>query len=157
MSSYSGIVQAAMDRQTGNVALGAVATLTDGGTWILSSDGGQTDSGRPHDLVAVLPAPLFDGTRVLVLRVTVNPDLVRELSEQLDDPSVTVNDSEAQPEPEALAAAHTVSITEHPFPFFATCDCGWTSRRIASSEAAQPLARMHLIEVGIAAGKDAAK
>ncbi|NKY96546.1 hypothetical protein [Nocardiopsis alborubida] len=88
---FAHIVHAAGDRITGKLDYATEAYVTDGGTYILASTTMINDDERPHDLVAVLPLPIED-TRVVVLRPTVNPDLVDALREELvpqDDDSRT--------------------------------------------------------------------
>lgn len=81
--SYDHIIEAAEHRITGPLDTWTTAYTTDGGTYVIASDPVGNDSGRPHDLMAVLPMPL-EGSRVLVLRPTVNPDLVAALRQRLD-------------------------------------------------------------------------
>lgn len=76
--SFDHIVHAARERITGKLD-----HVTDGRTYIIASTTMINDDERPQDLVAVLPLPLED-TRVVVLRPTVNPDLVDALREELD-------------------------------------------------------------------------
>lgn len=81
---YAPIVDAARSRTTGLIDVWSRAYITDGGTWVLASRPETTDSGYPRDLIAVLPAPLDLGTRVLPLWIAVNPDLVNTLRAALD-------------------------------------------------------------------------
>lgn len=80
---FDHIVHAARDRITGELDYATEAYVTDGGTYVIASTTVTNDDERPHDLVAVLPLPLEE-TRVVVLRPTVNPDLVDALREELD-------------------------------------------------------------------------
>lgn len=82
---FTHIVDAAQSRTTGQIDPFTVAYITHGGTWVVASDGRGNDDGADHDLLAVIPASV-EGTRVLPLRVTVNPDLVNFLREALDGP-----------------------------------------------------------------------
>jgi hypothetical protein len=59
-----------------------IGYLTKGGTYILASSGLYTDSGKPNDLMAVLPAELDHG-RVLPLYIATNPEVVAYLEAQL--------------------------------------------------------------------------
>lgn len=81
--NFAHIVHAAGDRITGELDYATKAYVTDGGTYLIASTTMINDDERPHDLVAVLPLPLED-TRVIVLRATVNPDLVDALRDELD-------------------------------------------------------------------------
>lgn len=81
---YAHIVNAALSQTTGLLDFWSAAYVTDGGTWMLASSPEATDSGRPRDLIAVLPATLDLGTRVVPLRPTVNPNLVDALRTALD-------------------------------------------------------------------------
>lgn len=74
-------------RATGALDVWTIAYVTDGGTYVLAASGRGTDSGRPHDLIAILPVPI-DGTRVVVLRVTANPEWVGALRAALDGDGV---------------------------------------------------------------------
>lgn len=80
---FTHIVNAAGDRITGKLDYATEAYVTDGGTYVIASTTMINDDERPHDLVAVLPLPIED-TRVVVLRPTVNPDLVDALRAELD-------------------------------------------------------------------------
>lgn len=55
-----------------------IAYWTRGGTYVIGTNGNQTDSGRPHDLMAIG----FSG-EVIVLRPTANPDLVDDVKEAM--------------------------------------------------------------------------
>lgn len=81
--SYDHLIDAVESRTTGVLDAVTDAYVTDGGTYVIATPGGITDDHRPHDLVAVLPTPV-EGSRVLVLRPTVNPDLVAALRQHLD-------------------------------------------------------------------------
>ncbi|GAA1113747.1 hypothetical protein [Nocardiopsis metallicus] len=81
--NFAHIVHSARERITGELDYATKAYVTDGGTYVISSTTMINDDERPHDLVAVLPLPIED-TRVVVLRPTVNPDLVDVLREELD-------------------------------------------------------------------------
>ena len=61
----------------------SITYVTDGGTYVIASNGQATDSGRPRDLLAVLPLPI-EGSRVVPLWPAVNPDLVVALRSALD-------------------------------------------------------------------------
>lgn len=80
---FDHIVDAAQSRTTGQLDPFTTAYITEGGTWIVASDGRSNDDGGAHDLLAVVPANIED-TRVLPLRVTVNPDLIQALRDALD-------------------------------------------------------------------------
>ena len=77
------LVEAAAHRATGPLDSWLTAYTTEGGTYVMASNPDWNDDHRPHDLVVVLPAPI-EGTRVLPLRPTVNPDLVDALRAALD-------------------------------------------------------------------------
>lgn len=81
--TYDHIVDAAKHRITGPLDTGTTAYTTDGGSYVIASDPQWNDDNRPHDLLAVLPMPVEDSC-VLVLRPTVNPDLVTALRKHLD-------------------------------------------------------------------------
>lgn len=68
-----------------------IAAHTKGGTYVLASSGRWNDSGRPRDLLAILPGNLGQG-QVLKLYVGVSPDLVDEVEATLAAP---VSDAEA--------------------------------------------------------------
>lgn len=78
---------AAVGRKVGALDAATFGYRTQGGTYIIASEA-LGDDGAPHDLVAILPMAL-EGSRVVVLRPTVNPDLVGALrvalGEQDDD------------------------------------------------------------------------
>lgn len=57
--------------------------VTKGGTYVLAAPAMVTDSGFPRDLLAVLPGNIGQGA-VLALSITVNPDLVREVTELIE-------------------------------------------------------------------------
>lgn len=80
---YASYVDAAKARATGAIDVWTTAYVTDGGTWIIASSPNSTDSGRPRDLVAVLPAAI-EGSRVVMLWPTVHPDLIATLRSGLD-------------------------------------------------------------------------
>lgn len=84
--AFDFIVDAAQGRITGYLDACNVGYVTDGGTYVIASTPAWNDDDRPHDLVAVLPAPI-EGTRVLPLRPNVNPDLVDALRAALDAPA----------------------------------------------------------------------
>lgn len=48
---------------------------TRGGTYVIASNGRQSDSGKPRDLLAILPSDVGQGA-VLKLWMAVNPDFV---------------------------------------------------------------------------------
>lgn len=63
---------------------GLVHYVSDGGTYLIGTPSRIVDDPTGvHDLVAVLPEPV-EGSRVLVLRTTVDPELVEALREVLD-------------------------------------------------------------------------
>ena len=80
---WDGIIDAAATRTTGEIDFATVTYVTEGGTYIIACSPKLTDDGKPHDLVAILPAAL-GGTRVIPLRPTVNPDLIEALTLHLD-------------------------------------------------------------------------
>lgn len=61
-----------------------IATYTKGGTYVIASAGQWNDSGKPRDLVAILPGDLGQG-RVLALYVAVNPALLAEIEAALEE------------------------------------------------------------------------
>jgi hypothetical protein len=83
MSHHDYLVDAVRSRTTGRLDAGTHAYVTDGGTYVLASDAHLNDDHRPQDLVAVLPVPV-EGTRVLILRAAVHPELVIALRQALD-------------------------------------------------------------------------
>lgn len=83
---YRDIVEAAAARQTGDVSPDLIGYVTDGGTYVVASSPTWNDDNQPHDLFAVLPAPV-EGSRVLVLRPTVHPDLLAAVRARLDQPT----------------------------------------------------------------------
>lgn len=94
--AFDFIVDAAQGRITGYLDTWTVGSVTEGGTYVIASSPDWNDDDQPHDLVAVLPAPI-EGTRVLPLRPNVNPDLVGALRAALDTAT----------EPAALAGRRT--------------------------------------------------
>lgn len=80
---YAHIIDAVAARATGPLDYATVGYVTDGGTYVVASSARLNDDGRTHDLVAVLPMPI-EGSRVLVLRPTVNPDLIVALRSAFD-------------------------------------------------------------------------
>lgn len=81
---YAPIVTAARTGTTGTLDPFTYTYRARGGTYIIASQGTITDSGRPRDLIAILPGSLDLGTRVLPLYVAVDPDLVDALRSALD-------------------------------------------------------------------------
>lgn len=81
--SFDHLVDAAKSRTTGQLDTFTSAYITDGGTYVVASTTMINDDDRPHDLVAVLPLAL-EGSHVVVLRPTVNPQLVQALRTELD-------------------------------------------------------------------------
>lgn len=57
--------------------------LTRGGTYIVATNGAQTDSRKPRDLVVVLPVALAGDRRVIPLTPLVHPTLVGTLEREL--------------------------------------------------------------------------
>lgn len=55
-----------------------IAYMTKGGTYIVASNGKQTDSRKPRDHAAILPGDLGKG-RVIPLYIATHPDLIAEL------------------------------------------------------------------------------
>lgn len=86
--SYDHIINAVEARATGTLDYTTIAYVSDGGTYIIASSARMNDDFRPHDLLAVLPTPV-EGYRVLVLRPTVNSDLVAALREHLEPATTT--------------------------------------------------------------------
>lgn len=80
---FSHIVEAAQVRSTGQLDPFTISYVTDGGTWIVASNPQSNDDGTAHDLIAVIPFDV-EGSRVLPLRITANPDLVHALRDALD-------------------------------------------------------------------------
>lgn len=80
---HNRIINAATHRETGAIDTFTCAYITDGGTWVITSARKWNDDDRPHDLVAVLPMAI-EGSRVLVLRPTVDPELVTALRAAFD-------------------------------------------------------------------------
>lgn len=80
---FSLVTGAAIERVTGEIDAFTTAYISGGGTWILATTPLSNDDGNAHDLLAVLPAPIEE-TRVVPLRITVNPDLVNALRAALD-------------------------------------------------------------------------
>jgi hypothetical protein len=72
---FAHIVHAARDRITGELDYATEAYVTDDGTYVTAPTIVINDDERPHGLAAALSLPIED-TRVVVLRPTVNPDLV---------------------------------------------------------------------------------
>lgn len=83
---YAYLIDAAEARHGGLIDHFTCGYTTDGGTYVLASAPAANDDDRPRDLIAVLPAPI-EGTRVVVLRPTVNPDLVKALRDHFDNGS----------------------------------------------------------------------
>lgn len=79
------IIVAARSWITGLISPYVFTYITDGGTYVIATDLSWTDSGKPRDLVAILPIALQADTRVVPLYIGVNPDLVVALREALDD------------------------------------------------------------------------
>ncbi|WP_426734437.1 hypothetical protein [Glutamicibacter sp. 2E12] len=69
--------------QTGNLDTLNQVYVTAGGTYVLASRGIWNDSGKPHDLVAIVPGLLGSG-RVVPLDLSVNDDFVTALREAFD-------------------------------------------------------------------------
>lgn len=87
------IVDAALKEHTGQLDYATCAYVTDGGTYVIASDPKVNDDDVPHDLLGVLPMPL-EGSRVVVLRPTVNPELVTALRSALDEDLIEDKDPE---------------------------------------------------------------
>ena len=85
-NGWGDVVDAALGRVTGQINIWLWGYVTEGGTYIIGSGPAGNDDDRPHDLVAILPVGLEE-SRVLVLRPTVNPDLVEALRSELDGSS----------------------------------------------------------------------
>lgn len=68
---------------TGPLDLWTFAYRTNGGTYMIASDGRSRDSGQHQDLIAILPATLH-GTRVYKMWPAVSPELVSALRDALD-------------------------------------------------------------------------
>lgn len=94
MTNYDDILDAIYARATGALDHSTTAYVTDGGTHVIASSGAMNDDLHPHDLLAILPAPV-EGTRVMILRPTVNPELVAALRAALD-PEVHDYEPEAE-------------------------------------------------------------
>lgn len=77
------VIDAIDARATGAIDSATTGYVTEGGTYVLASPPSWTDDGEPHDLVAIFPVPL-EGSRVAVLRPTVNPAWVAQLRAALD-------------------------------------------------------------------------
>ncbi|WP_211440110.1 hypothetical protein [Corynebacterium glutamicum] len=73
------IIHAARDWDTEYSDQFTATYLTEGGTYIIASRWRD----ECKDLVAILPGPL-EGTRVLPLQISVNPDLIDALRKELD-------------------------------------------------------------------------
>lgn len=84
--AFDFIVDAAQGRITGPLKAWTTGYVTEGGTYVIASTPDWNDDDQPHDLVAVLPAPI-EGTRVHLLQPNVNPDLVDALRAALDTPA----------------------------------------------------------------------
>lgn len=78
------VVEAAQNQYIGEISYATISYVTRGGTYVIASAPNWSDSGEARDLVAVLPMAL-EGTRVLPLWPTVNPDLIEALRAALDD------------------------------------------------------------------------
>ena len=78
------VVEAVQNQYIGEIDYATISYMTRGGTYVIASAPKWNDSGEAHDLVAILPMALENWTRVLPLRPTVNPDLLRALREALD-------------------------------------------------------------------------
>lgn len=77
------IIKAVKDHHVGRISSGVETYVTKGGTYIIATSPAYTDDNRLHDLVVILPDPL-NGTRVVPLRPTVNPDLIEALKLHFD-------------------------------------------------------------------------
>lgn len=85
---FETVIEAAQHRYTGPITNTLTGYTTAGGTYVIASNADWNDDDRPHDLVAVLPAPVMVGdtaTRVIPLRFTVSPDLIAVLRSALDE------------------------------------------------------------------------
>lgn len=83
---YALIAEEARKGTMGPLGAGTVAYVSRGGTYLIASAPNWNDSGEARDLVAILPmAAERGGSRVVVLRPTVNPELVDALRAVLDD------------------------------------------------------------------------
>lgn len=74
---------AAKDADLHHLDIWTIVYRTKGGTVIVASSGTGNDNGQPRDLMAVLPMDLGQG-RVIPLYIGTNPDVVRELSAELE-------------------------------------------------------------------------
>lgn len=81
---FQEIADAAAARRTGSVTHWTAAYITDGGSYMICAEPSTTDSGRPRDLIMILPGALENGTRVIPVMITANPELVAYLRSQLD-------------------------------------------------------------------------
>lgn len=79
---YERLADAIEARATGAFDAFLTIYVTKGGTLIIASRGSVTDSGKPRDLAAILPADLGAG-RVLPLWLAVNPELITGLEAAL--------------------------------------------------------------------------
>lgn len=85
MSQFTKVIQAAMNREVGEITYDTYGYITEGGTYIIAISGQWTDSGSPRDLLAILPGPPeVYRSRVVILRPTVNPQLVKDLRYHLE-------------------------------------------------------------------------
>lgn len=83
ISAYDYIVSAAEARHGGLIDHFTCGYTTEGGTYMIASAPTGNDSGRPRDLLAVLPAPV-EGSRIKVLRPTVTSELILALRKHFD-------------------------------------------------------------------------
>lgn len=111
MSRYTHYAEAASDGTVGAIDEWTRGYVTEGGTYILADTNCPID-GCDHDLVAILPVPV-EGTRVHVLRPTVNPDMVAALRKALDD---------ADGDPCACPDCYSPDDFDGPADFAVACD-----------------------------------
>lgn len=83
VDAIEAVLDAIDARATGAIDSATTGYVTEGGTYVLASSPLWNDDGEPHDLVAIFPVPL-EGSRVAVLRPTVNPAWIAQLRAALD-------------------------------------------------------------------------
>ena len=80
------IIEAVEAYCVGKIDTWTCAYFTKGGSYILASNAATNDDGVTHDLVLILPPSYrnFVPSRVIQLRINVNPDLIIALRKALD-------------------------------------------------------------------------
>ena len=80
------VIEAAKAFRVGKIDTWTCAYITKGGSYILASNAAANDDGVAHDLIIILPAAYrrFVPSRVIQLRVNVDPKLIDALRKALD-------------------------------------------------------------------------